>query len=216
MRRSIGAYHPFCKSSVIWKSKYTYVPCSKSSFVTVGSSCRWNHVLYFLWYLHDCLFSSFAARYCWYVFCTIALKMRAQTTSKILRTEQKARKTYSYLLIIECIEQDICYIFTAQSIPESRIVNNLVLRLRVARRCHGRFPLQDIKDHHKKNELNNIIVDLEFSIVEWHGEENANKTVLGYSSSHVLSPWVEVVWSMKLPASASCKHDHAALQDLQQ
>ena len=37
--------------------------CSYSSVIVLGSSCLWNHIMYFVWNLHDCFFSALAARY---------------------------------------------------------------------------------------------------------------------------------------------------------
>ena len=40
---------------------------SYSSVMAFGSSCLWNHIMYFVWNLHDCFFSAFAAKYCAFV-----------------------------------------------------------------------------------------------------------------------------------------------------
>lgn len=37
--------------------------CSNSSVICFGSSCRWNHIMYFVWNRHDCFFNAFAAKY---------------------------------------------------------------------------------------------------------------------------------------------------------
>lgn len=107
--KSKWTYHPCCRSSLaIWKSKYTYVPCSYSSVATFGSSCLWNHVLYFLWYLHDCFFNSFAAKYCWYVFCRpfIDLRQSSHITRSILHKRKMVQYSL-YLLIVKCKEQGV-------------------------------------------------------------------------------------------------------------
>jgi len=41
--------------------------CSNSSLIVLGSSWRWNHIMYLEWNLHDFCFSAFAAKYCAFV-----------------------------------------------------------------------------------------------------------------------------------------------------
>lgn len=38
--------------------------CSNSSVMVLGSSWRWNHIMYLVWKRHDCFFRALAARYC--------------------------------------------------------------------------------------------------------------------------------------------------------
>lgn len=46
--------------------------CSNSSVMVLGSSCRWNHIMYLVWKRHDCFFRALAARYCALVPCRVA------------------------------------------------------------------------------------------------------------------------------------------------
>ena len=41
-----------------------FLTISYSSVMAFGSSCLWNHIMYFVWNLQDCFFRAFAAKYC--------------------------------------------------------------------------------------------------------------------------------------------------------